>query len=57
MKLYEHSFRDLYHQFIVLPIDKHNTETPVFFYRITPLQRGQRTSSLRLYRPRCGTHI
>lgn len=46
MKLYEHSFRDLYHQFIVLPIDKHNTETPAFF---TELPHYKEANALLLY--------
>lgn len=31
MRLYDHSFRDLYHQFILLPIDKNDPHIPEFF--------------------------
>ena len=31
MKLHEHAFRDLFHQFILLPIDKNDPHIPDFF--------------------------
>lgn len=30
MKLHEHAFRDLFHQFILLPIDKNDPHIPDF---------------------------
>lgn len=57
MKLHEHAFRDLFHQFILLPIDKNDPHIPDFFKEFPNYTMPTHSYSMVISTTKRGLHL